>query len=429
MTLTVERASAERPLQRRPIATAPWVTAAQAAAALAASTGVGRFVYTPILPLMHDQAGLSATSGANLATANYVGYLAGALAGSFAPQLVRSRLVMRASMIVMAASLALMPLTTDVTLWSGLRLLAGFTSALAFVYAVGALLSGLRRPAPHLIGWGFGGIGAGIVLSGVLVLTVGEVATWRTAWWIATVLTLLLTAASWKLDPPAPQAASTAKTRTRTHRWFTALALSYTLEGIGYIIAGTFLVASITQDAPGWVGAGAWVVVGLAAIPGSALWTALARRFSRPTLLASALMLQAAGIALTGLVPGSVSALVAAAAFGGTFVGIASLALALGEHLQVPRAVALLTAGYGIGQIIGPVISRPLLTTGYSAPLLLASVILAAATVAAAALRIRYPHRLGHMIEPSRLTHKLPTPRPSHTHAPQPPHTPQNRIS
>ncbi|WP_427164859.1 YbfB/YjiJ family MFS transporter [Streptomyces sp. C1-1] len=397
---------------------------------LAASNGVGRFVYTPILPLMHDQAGLSATSGANLATANYVGYLAGALAGSFAPRLVRSRLVMRASMIVMAASLALMPLTQDVTLWSGLRLIAGFTSALAFVHAVGALLSGLRRSAPHLVGWGFGGIGAGIVFSGLLVLAVREVATWRTAWWIAVVLTLLLTAASWNLAPPAsPAAAGAAKARPRTHRWFAALALSYTLEGIGYIIAGTFLVASITQDAPGWVGAGAWVVVGLAAIPGSALWTALARRWSRPTLLAVALLLQAAGIALTGLVPGNISALVAAAAFGGTFVGITSLALALGEHLQVPRAVALLTAGYGTGQIIGPLISRPLLGTGYSAPLLLASTVLAAATLAAAVLRIHYPHRVGHMIEPSHLARKSSASRPPHLHAPWPPHTLQDRSN
>ncbi|MGP3921212.1 YbfB/YjiJ family MFS transporter [Nonomuraea sp. 10N515B] len=428
MTLTLERTSAA---ERRLPGPAAWATALQGAAALAASNGVARFVYTPILPLMHDQAGLSATSGANLATANYVGYLAGALAGSFAPRLVRSRPVMRASMIVMAASLALMPLTQDVTLWSGLRLIAGFTSALAFVYTVGALLSGLRRSAPHLAGWGFGGIGAGIMFSGLLVLAVREVATWRTAWWIAAVLTLLLTAVSWKLAPPAPQTAGPAKARARAraHRWFVALALSYSLEGIGYIIAGTFLVASITQDAPGWVGAGAWVVVGLAAIPGSALWTALARRWSRPTLLAVALMLQAAGIALTGLVPGSAGALVAAAAFGGTFVGITSLALALGEHLQVPRAVALLTAGYGTGQIIGPLISRPLLGTGYSAPLLLASTVLAAATLAAAVLRIRYPHRLGDMIEPSRLARQSSTSRPPHVHAPRPPHTLQDRSN
>ncbi|MGW5612023.1 YbfB/YjiJ family MFS transporter [Streptomyces sp. NPDC003753] len=98
--------------------------------------------------------------------------------------------------------------------------IAGFTSALAFVYVVGALLSGLRRSVPHLVGWGFGGIGAGIVFSGVLVLAVREVATWRTAWWIATVFTLLLTAVSWRLAPPAPPAAGTAKARPRTHRWF-----------------------------------------------------------------------------------------------------------------------------------------------------------------------------------------------------------------
>ncbi|SCG73067.1 YbfB/YjiJ family MFS transporter [Micromonospora inositola] len=55
-------------------------------------------------------------------------------------------------------------------------------------------------------------------------------------------------------------------------RWFGALLTSHTLEGVGYIIAGTFLAAAIDQTAPGWVGRGAWVLVGLAALPSSALW-------------------------------------------------------------------------------------------------------------------------------------------------------------
>src|SRR6478609_5007997 len=63
----------------------PRAHAVQAAAALAASMGIGRFVYTPILPLMHTQAGLSALLGATLATANYLGYLIGALAGILIP--------------------------------------------------------------------------------------------------------------------------------------------------------------------------------------------------------------------------------------------------------------------------------------------------------------------------------------------------------
>src|ERR1700754_2973350 len=69
---------------------APWGEILKAAAALAAAMGVGRFVYTAILPLMHTQAGLSTSSGADLATANYAGYLAGALAGSVSSRLARS---------------------------------------------------------------------------------------------------------------------------------------------------------------------------------------------------------------------------------------------------------------------------------------------------------------------------------------------------
>jgi hypothetical protein len=78
----------------------------QAAAALAAGMGVGRFVNTPILPLMHAQAGLLAGAGANLATANFVGYLAGALAGIFPPRLVRSSAVLRRSLLALIATLA-----------------------------------------------------------------------------------------------------------------------------------------------------------------------------------------------------------------------------------------------------------------------------------------------------------------------------------
>lgn len=377
-------------------ASSPWSHAARAAAALAAGMGVGRFVYTPILPLMHTQAGLSTGAGANLATANYVGYLVGALAGILAPALIRSRAVLRASLILLTGTLAAMPLTHSTTVWSLLRLAAGVASALVFVVAAGSLLHHLRDHPPHLAGWAFGGVGGGIALSGLLVLVLRSAADWRTAWWAAAVLAALLAAASWNLRPQEAPATTTGGSGAtpRTHRWFGALFVSYTLEGVGYIVAGTFLVAAIGQQSPGWVGSGAWVLVGLAAVPSSALWARLGRRWSRPGLLLTALVIQAAGIALPALVGGTAAALGSAVLFGATFIGVSSLALATGAHLRFPRSVALLTAGYSVGQILGPLVVAPLLHHGYHRALLLAAVVVLVAAAAAAVLRIGFPHHM-----------------------------------
>ncbi|MFS4092080.1 YbfB/YjiJ family MFS transporter [Streptomyces sp. AF1A] len=367
--------------------------------------GVGRFVYTPILPLMHAQAGLSAGAGANLATANYVGYLIGALAGTFLPRLVRSPAVLRGSLLALAATLAGMPLTHSITVWLLLRLGAGALSAMIFVIAASSLLSHLREHPAHLPGWAFGGVGAGIALSGVLVLALRTVGNWQATWWASAALAAVLTLCAWGLRPePAPQpvartvpSAPAPEGHTsgpRTHRWFSALFASYTLEGIGYIIAGTFLVAAINQTSPGWIGSGAWVLVGLAAIPSSALWAGLGRRWSRPDLLLAALCVQAVGIALPALVGGVSAALISALLFGATFIGVSTLALGAGTHLRFPRAVALLTAGYSVGQILGPLVATPLLHHGYHQALLLAAGIVLASALAAFALRAGFPHTM-----------------------------------
>ncbi|MCI3270584.1 YbfB/YjiJ family MFS transporter [Streptomyces cylindrosporus] len=358
--------------------------------------GVGRFVYTPILPLMHNRAGLSAGAGANLATANYVGYLVGALAGILSPALVRSRAVLRGSLLLLTATLTAMPLTRDTATWEVLRLLAGAASALVFVVAAGSLMHHLREHPPHLSGWAFGGVGGGIALSGLLVLALRPVGDWRAAWWASAALAALLTAGSWNLRPedaPATEV-SGATGKLRTRRWFGALFVSYTLEGVGYIVAGTFLVAAIGQGSPGWVGGGAWVLVGLAAVPSSALWARLGRHWSRPGLLLTALVVQAAGIALPALVGGTAAALLSAVLFGATFLGVSTLALATGAHLRFPRSVALLTAGYSVGQILGPLVVAPLLHHGYRGALLLAALVVLAAATAAAVLRIGFPHHM-----------------------------------
>lgn len=372
----------------------PWAHVARAAAALAAGMGVGRFVYTPILPLMQTRAGLSAAAGADLATANYAGYLLGALAGILVPALVRSRAVLRGSLIVLTATLAGMPLTHSTTVWAALRLVAGVASALVFVVAAGSLLQHLRTHPPHLSGWAFGGVGAGIALSGLLVLVPGTASDWRAAWWASAALAVLLTAGAWTLRPQEATSGPAARAGERTHRWFWTLFVAYTLEGAGYIVAGTFLVVAIGQHSPGRVGAAAWVLVGLAAVPSTALWARLARRWSRPGLLSAALLIQAVGIALPALVGGVVAALVSAVLFGATFLGICTLALATGNQLRFPRSVALLTAGYSVGQLLGPPAVAPLLHDGYRSALFLAALVVLASAAATVVLRIGFPHHM-----------------------------------
>lgn len=373
----------------------PWATVLRAAAAMAGAMGVGRFVFTPILPMMHAQAGLSASAGAALATANYLGYLAGAVAGIVLPALGRSRAVLRVSLVALVATLALMPVTHAQAAWLALRAVAGAASAMVFMLAAGALLVRLRAHGGHLTGWAFGGVGAGIAVSGGVVLALRSAGTWQEAWVSAAVLAALASVAAWGLDTRgAPAGDGTARGGAPGHA-FGALLASYSLEGVGYIVAGTFLVAAIDQAAPGWVGSGAWVLAGLAAVPSSALWAWLAGTWSRPTLLVAALVVQAVGIALP-VASGTVGAdLAAAVLFGGTFLGIATLSLATGAHLGTPRSVAILTTGYSVGQVAGPLIVTPVLGNGYRTALLIGAAVVAAAALAAGVLRRRFPHQLG----------------------------------
>lgn len=369
--------------------------------------GIGRFVYTPILPLMSAQAGLTAHDAAALATANYVGYLAGALAGSIWPRLARSITACRVSLPVMAASLAAMPLSTNTFEWAVLRGVAGFTSALVFVIAVNAMLEHLHGHPAHLAGWGFGGVGAGIALSALLVLVTGD---WKLAWWAAAAVAALLGVGAWSMPAVGHNAATAPAGGARpAHGPFTLLLTSYTLEGIGYIIAGTFLVAAVAQGAPAWLGGSTWLVVGLATVPSAALWAALSSRWSHPALLVAALALQAVGIAVAGVIGGVTAALVGAVLFGGTFIGVSTLALAAGRLLRYPRAVALLTTGYSVGQILGPLVVAPLLHRGFAPALLVGALVVSAAAVVSGVMRIvvRHPDAEGVQTEIADATGEL----------------------
>ncbi len=362
-----------------------------ATAAMVIAMGVGRFAYTPILPLMHAQTDLDAPGAAALATANYLGYLVGAVAAILMPRLATRVVVLRTSALLLVLSLVLMPVSESVPLWWSLRFVAGVMSAIIFVYAVRVAHQelGATRNGP---GWVFGGVGVGIALSGICVLSLGSAGSWITAWLLMAALAAIGTAIAWWLPGGrtpkealanatyAPEAhADEARVPKRTtavvpdddssprnrRRRFVWLCLSYFLEGVGYIVAGTFIVAALSTPAlPSWLGSGAWILVGLAIFPSCVFWNWMSKKVARPWLLVTALSIQTVGIALPALSGAPAAALIAAILFGGTFVGVASMALAEGAALIGARAAAILTALYGVGQVLGPIVVTPLLSTG-----------------------------------------------------------------
>jgi MFS family permease len=86
------------------------------------------------------------------------------------------------------------------------------------------------------------------------------------------------------------------------------------------------------------------------------------------------------------LVPGLVAAYVGAVLFGGTFMGIVALTMGLGQQLapqHSARVLGLLTAAYGTGQIIGPLLAGLMAahTDSFTLPLVGAAAIVAAGGV------------------------------------------------
>lgn len=364
-------------------------TALQAWAGLAAAMGLGRFVYTPLLPLMEAQTSVSASATAVVATVNYLGYFIGAVALSIRPAWAVRRGLYRVALVTLVLCEIAMVFAPDVMLWSAARLFAGLASAVVFVYCASAIVG---RASP---GIAYAGVGTGIACSGLLVVTLSPHLGWAALWLVAAGATAVfgalawgLTPAPWRLAPPPGGEPPAPPARRGSRVSWALLGLSYSLEGLGYIILGTFLVAAVSAGGPAWSGPAAWLVVGVAAAFSPALFSVAQRWLSTLTLLFIALVLQVISALLPALVEGVPAAMVSAVLFGGTFIGIVMLSMSAGARLGIPRSAAVLTAGYGLGQIIGPVAVAPILGDGYKTAFIVAAVVLAVAAVLARAVRV-----------------------------------------
>lgn len=359
--------------------------------------GIGRFAYTPILPAMERTAHLTIGLAGVLASVNYAGYLIGALLAAAIPAGSLHRRLVLGCLVAVVVTTALMAETTDTVLWAGIRLLSGIASAGVFVLVGGMVLDALRREGRTAwSGWLFGGVGVGIATSGVVVRAVDGVMGWRGDWIVLAVVAAAAVSVSWRWLPASEYRAGSASTPAASSggpaiRITLALLLSaYLLEGAGYIVTGTFLVAIVDRmHGLGDAGSSMWILVGLAAIPSAILWIRLASRLGYVFALVLAYVAQACGIVLPAVGSGLTIAIVAAVLFGATFIGISALTVTLGGLLASDRsstAIGLLTATFGVGQIVGPSLGAFL--AGHSHSFSLALVVAAAMVLTGGALML-----------------------------------------
>jgi predicted MFS family arabinose efflux permease len=326
---------------------------------MAAAIGVGRFVYTPLLPLMAETLGMTKGGAGVLASANYAGYLAGALVASTPIVSGSRRRWLLAALAVSALTTAAMGLPSSLPALLLLRFVGGVASAFGLVFASALVLDGLAAAGrPELSALHFAGVGAGIVISAVLTWTLSAFGDgWRAVWLAGGGLSLLALATAAALVPDRPGAAAAAPRARRVDRRLAGFVGAYGLFGFAYIITATFLVA-IVRDArhARALEPIVWLVVGLAAAPSVAFWTWTARRVGLGAAFALACLAQAVGVGAS-VMPGTAAVVLGAALLGGTFMGLTALGLVGARRLSPgdPRSTfAIMTAAFGLGQIVGP---------------------------------------------------------------------------
>lgn len=335
---------------------------------LAVAMGIGRFAFTPLLPLMIHAGQLDVAAGGWIAAANYAGYLVGAMTAS---RLKWSAVRLGAVALVMTALLtAAMALPLPAALWAALRFAAGVCSAWAFVatamWCLGALAASGHA---HHAGAVYSGVGFGIAAAGLYCLAASVLHASAPAMWVqlgivAAVLVAPVALVLRHLHAQAPARAGGAA-RAPEPEGMRGLVICYGMLGFGYILPATFLpvmARSLVSD-PRLFGL-AWPVFGITAAVSTFIAGWAMRRATRLRVWAVSNVVMGLGVLLPSLWLDGWTIAISALAVGGTFMivtlaGVQEVrARARGDATPL---VARMTASFALGQIAGPIASSLLL--------------------------------------------------------------------
>jgi len=343
---------------------------------LAIAMGIGRFAFTPLLPMMLHDGVVSLELGGWLATANYAGYVTGALACMVVPRKWAGSTIIRAGLaatILLTFGMAL-PLGEW---WLLLRFLSGVASGFVFVFTaewcLGRLVSLGAAPLGALA---FTGPGVGITFSGLAAMAMVSAGWTAASGWaamglLALGLTVLVAMVIRGADPARPAASNDGAAVGKAPRRASLAELSiftvaYGLSGFGYIITATFLpvMARIAMPGSAWLGL-FWPILGLAVVTGCVLATRIPAGTDARLVLIGSYLAQAVGVLAADVMPNVAGFLISSLLVGLPFTVIGFFAMQDARRLQphnAARFMGLLTGIYALGQIIGPPVTLAMLS-------------------------------------------------------------------
>ena len=358
--------------------------------AMAAAMGIGRFVYTPILPIMVDQLGLSQSQAGLIASSNFLGYLLGAMVA--ATQLLQGspRRWLLTALFLSTATTASMAFFDSYGSFLVVRFVGGLVSSWVLVFATTLIIERLVNAGRgELTAILFAGVGVGIVLAAVVTAVAVMLDTgWRGAWLLSGAVALIATViVAWLVPDRERKTEEVTAEQHAQGNQLGGLLAAYGLFGFGYVITATFIVqlvrvAQYSLVVETWV----WIVVGAAVIPSIGLWNRLAAKTSNVVAFSIACIVLAIGVATSVLAESVYGLIIAAVCLGATFMGITALGLVEARRraaVNARRTLALMTAAFGAGQIIGPAVAGYLVdyTGSFFLPSMLAVVTLIAAAL------------------------------------------------
>lgn len=339
--------------------------------------GLGRFIYTPLLPYLVADGQFSAADGAAVATWNYLGYLMGAMLAIRWHRIDQIRVMLPLFLAIHVVTTLVVTQTDNLTVIFASRWLNGVANGVVFVQAPALILEWLvLRNRASLSGLVYIGVGIGLLVSSGLVTGSATLLEGAERWWPAAVLSIPI--AWWgamqlrRLDVPVRQHDDSGQVVSNTpllDRASIPLFLSYAGAGLGYILPMTFLPLLAKMTLPQGHGLldGTWVIVALFTIPAPWLWNKLGALMGDPPALRLNFLIQLAGVLAAVVWPGALGLVLCAALVGGTFLGTVLLTQRIGRALhphQGPRLSAAMVALYGFTQMVGPWLTKQWLDAG-----------------------------------------------------------------